>query len=474
MSSKPDVRNALSAGDQHGATLLKLIWIYFWLLIIEGALRKWILPSWSAALLVIRDPVMVTMIVIAVRRGLFKWGIGMCLFLIGTLAFYLVGSLQIIADGVRWTVVMYGIRTYLLHLPLPFIMLRVMSPDDIKSMLRWCCIVSIVMLPLIVIQFESPPGAWVNRVASGEGWGEERGQISAGMNRVRPTGTFSYNLGVTFFYAIVFAAGIANEWVNLGIRRLVTRIAFIATALMTTVSGSRTTVTTLGLILIASIPIPLVLRQRLGQGLAAAGVLIGLLLGLVTLSSASQSGVEVLLARFADAASVEASNPTTTISNMAYLQRVVESFSEAHNALQAAPLLGRGLGLGTNVGSQLTVGSTEFLLAENDWTRIIYEAGPLLGGAYVCMRIWLTVWLLLRAVRSLISGGALALLLWSACAYAFAMGSWGPPMNQGFAVFTAGLCLAGTKLAVERELVARYARERVRGVGNTQSRAKHA
>ena len=33
------------------------IWIYFYLLIFEGALRKWFLPSLATPLLVVRDPV---------------------------------------------------------------------------------------------------------------------------------------------------------------------------------------------------------------------------------------------------------------------------------------------------------------------------------------------------------------------------------------------------------------------------------
>ena len=37
--------------------LKKLFWLYFLLLVFEGALRKWILPHYSAPLLLIRDPV---------------------------------------------------------------------------------------------------------------------------------------------------------------------------------------------------------------------------------------------------------------------------------------------------------------------------------------------------------------------------------------------------------------------------------
>jgi len=35
----------------------RLLWIYFWLLIFEGALRKWIFPSFSDPLLLARDPI---------------------------------------------------------------------------------------------------------------------------------------------------------------------------------------------------------------------------------------------------------------------------------------------------------------------------------------------------------------------------------------------------------------------------------
>ena len=37
----------------------RLIWLYFWLLLLEGALRKWVLPQLSNPLLIIRDPVVV-------------------------------------------------------------------------------------------------------------------------------------------------------------------------------------------------------------------------------------------------------------------------------------------------------------------------------------------------------------------------------------------------------------------------------
>ena len=51
--------------------LKKLFWLYFLLLIFEGALRKWILPQFSAPLLLVRDPVALWIIIEAYRTN--KW-----------------------------------------------------------------------------------------------------------------------------------------------------------------------------------------------------------------------------------------------------------------------------------------------------------------------------------------------------------------------------------------------------------------
>ena len=37
--------------------LRQLLWLYFWLLIFEGALRRWLLPGLATPLLLVRDPI---------------------------------------------------------------------------------------------------------------------------------------------------------------------------------------------------------------------------------------------------------------------------------------------------------------------------------------------------------------------------------------------------------------------------------
>src|SRR5437867_11123 len=94
--------------------LRRLIWLYFWLLIFEGALRKWIVPQLANPLLVVRDPVVIAACVYAIHKRIFPSNIflviSLVLGLLSTLASLTVVDLPIF-------VTLYGVRTNFLHLP---------------------------------------------------------------------------------------------------------------------------------------------------------------------------------------------------------------------------------------------------------------------------------------------------------------------------------------------------------------------
>src|SRR5438309_6196911 len=50
-----------------------LIWTYLVLLIFEGSLRKWVVPEYSNPLLIIRDPVVILIYLLALRARVFPW-----------------------------------------------------------------------------------------------------------------------------------------------------------------------------------------------------------------------------------------------------------------------------------------------------------------------------------------------------------------------------------------------------------------
>src|SRR5205807_9386764 len=51
--------------------LKRAIWVYFFLLIFEGVFRKWLLPQFSDVLLVVRDPVVLVIYMLAIKARLF-------------------------------------------------------------------------------------------------------------------------------------------------------------------------------------------------------------------------------------------------------------------------------------------------------------------------------------------------------------------------------------------------------------------
>ena len=110
------------------------------------------------------------------------------------------------------------------------------------------------------------------------------------------------------------------------------------------------------------------------------------------------------------------------------------------------PLLGYGLGLGTNVGARLLTGETDFVLAEEEWERVICESGAFLGGAYLLVRVLMTLQLGTMAARAARVGHLLPLLLFGACAWPLAAGQFGQSTALGFACFAGGLCFASMRL----------------------------
>ena len=145
--------------------LKRLVWLYFLLLIFEGALRKWVLPGMATPLLVIRDPVALLLIGLSWQRGLFpKTPYMAWMLLIGALSFL---TTLVIGHG-NLFVALYGLRILLIHFPLIFVIGVVFNREDVLKMGKAFLWLSLPMVVLIFLQFYSPQYAWVNRGVGGD------------------------------------------------------------------------------------------------------------------------------------------------------------------------------------------------------------------------------------------------------------------------------------------------------------------
>ena len=122
--------------------------------------------------------------------------------------------------------------------------------------------------------------------------------------------------------------------------------------------------------------------------------------------------------------------------------RILGGFLEPFALMSKSRLFGEGVGLGTNAGSALMTGAAQFLLAEGEWSRVIMEAGPLLGFSFLAYRVWVAGDMGLRALAAAKRQNLLAwLLAWDAC-LSLVNEQLSQPTNLGFMVLVSGLCLA--------------------------------
>ena len=433
-----------SAEANQVTTLRRMIWLYFALLIAEGALRKWIVfPSLSAPLLIIRDPLVLLIYAQAARCRRFPVNGPMVTYFLLLSSFILLALFQIIAGiGGGPLVAAYGLRTNFLHLPLIFVIPQVFSYADVIKLGRWMLILSVPMAGLMAWQFLSPPDSWINATTM-----VDAQQISFVLGKIRPAGTFSFATGAAHFFVLTTAFliyGLVQPRANYS--RWLLGAALLSVIVVQPVSGSRLLVLGCALVAVAAIVFATLSRGRTYRILGVAAVICAMVAAL-SLTSFFREAVTAFMVRWNDASEGSASVSLT--------RRIVGVFLDPFALVAEAGLFGKGLGLGTNVAAALMTGTPQFLLAEGEWSRVILEAGPLLGFSFLLYRAWLAGNMAVRAAVAAKQQHLLAwLLAWDACR-SLLIEQLSQPTNLGFVVFVSGLCLAAmpagrSVLAAER------------------------
>jgi hypothetical protein len=217
-------------------------------------------------------------------------------------------------------------------------------------------------------------------------------------------------------------------------RRILVMVSVPSLVLSLGVSGSRSAVAVVGVVFFMMVFICL-RRGRLSSGVLKYVAVIWLVyLGMGWLPS-FQQGLLVQQERFESSGGV----------HEGIVNRFVDELVNSFGACSTAPILGLGLGLGTNAGAGLVSGERQFLLAEGEWGRLILESGPLLGIAFILLRLGILVHLWNASLRKLREGSSLPLLLLSATGVDLLTGQFGQPTGLGFVVLGGGLCLAATR-----------------------------
>lgn len=423
---------SLSIVNNKHNTLKKLIWIYFLLLIFEGALRKWVLPFLSTPLLLVRDPFAILIILKATNLRI-KWANGYvfiaCFITIITFCCTLLYGHQNLKAAI------FGLRIIFFNFPLIFIIAKVFTLDDVIKIGRAMLVISIPMTLLIALQFYSPQSAWVNR---GVGGNMEGGGFSGSLGYMRPPGTFSFTNGLVMFYSFCacfifyfwFSKQKCPKWLLI--------IASITLIFAIPLCISR------GLIASVLLTSFFALMMSLSSTVFFAKIVKIIFICIISISvlqfvPSFNIATKAITNRFeASAESSEGSFVQGSVGNR-YLGGLFRAFSSSADA----PIVAGNLGMGTNAGAAFITGSSsEFLVSEGEWGRLIGERGALFGLLLILLRIHLVLFMGVKSWISAMRRKPLAWLLFSVVSLSVFNGQWGQTTALGFSVTFAGFLLA--------------------------------
>ena len=419
-----------------------LLWSYFWLIIFEGALRKWIAPDLSDQFLLVRDPICIAAIVLGWPYLVHGINQIFVVTLYAIAGFALVFAM--LFGHKDWFTALFGARILLLHFPLIFLFGSVFNTDDAWKFAKALLILSIPMTILIGFQFLLPQEHVVNIAPGGQG----SAGFAGALDKFRPPGTFSFINGLSNYYGITVAVFAA--WVTGGPKPIPKWIWVSAVALIFALplSISRTILFSYAAVLCSTLLACIIAKKLFKNFLASIFFILLISIFLFNFSLFNEAR-EVFSYRWTDAMEEEGGNKGV----IGVLDlRLLGVFRDGIHIAKNSPLFGRGIGLGTNVGAMRISGAVDFLFAESEWGIVMGELGIFFGTLYISFRVVLAYFLLLYSLKNAINGNTLPLILSAFVLPGLLIGQTSQPTSLGFIIFSAGLMYASCNSAADRLL----------------------
>lgn len=416
--------------------LKKLFWLYFLLLILEGALRKWVAPQWSAPLLVIRDPLSLLIIWEAYRTRKWpsRWSVPI---IVLTLIVVGIFSLQISLGDNMLLVGLYGLRSFLLPFPVIFIMGENLNEEDLLNFGR-CTLWLLLPICLLALgQYLEPANSFLNR-------GAYRGAAQIGYvgMGVRASGTFSFAIGLAHF-ATLAGAFVFYGMVREDLARKKWLIWAGAFALLLTIptTGQRILLVQL-MAVIASVALSAMMGVSEFKKVLRVVLPIAIVLVIASQMSVFREAMQTMNQRVAGSAISEGGSEQS-----AFLLRTIDpTVSAIESALTTNNLMGIGLGRGALAVQAYLTGSPDAVTGEYEFSHELMEMGPIAGGAFGIFKVLLAIAIFGQAFARARNREPLALLLYPLVFSTLFFGLLEQPTIQGFVVVSMAFCIAAAKI----------------------------
>jgi len=362
-----------------------LIWVVMFLVVCEGALRKWVLPDYQSQVYFIKDVLLIIAYLgfINVRRASGNHSrvmTGLKTLLICSVFYFGLEVFNSNSPSILLSLV--GLKNYLLYPALAFVVPYMFaSPKDLEQKLRKYAIIMIPFAALGIIQFAFGPEHWMNGYLAHDSENLRMGSMfgAPGAGKARTTGTFSYIGGYVTFLTVMFYLGASlaasKQW-RLSENKLPLALVAVSIAAMFT-TGSRGPI--FGIILFSPFVLYVWKSGGLMSGRSVAHMGLACIVIYISVTYAVPDAIEAYQYRAS-----HSDNP---------MERLTWGLTENYDALVESPVLGTGMA-STNAAAVTIMRTTDFwwlngTQVEGETARVLLETGAVGFMLVFTARIWL-------------------------------------------------------------------------------------
>lgn len=430
----------------------KAFWLYLVLIFVEGAMRKWFMPSLSNVWMMCREPIVIWTVLSLIGTQNLRSRVAKAFMIIGCIM--MLTTLTLGHQNV-W-VAFYGFRIWFFHIPYIFIMSNKLNREDLIRICKFLILVFIPMTVLYVMQWGAPPSSILN--ASMGGGVEEQG-VQAAYGAVRPSGTFGHCVGSSYYNPLIvslFCVTLFSSYYKhiFSKKHFLIFAVAVVLCLITSVSRGAVIQSILTILFIASITILLGNTKTFTKTIVG---VIGLFLLFLVLSNVSIEGKSIV-APITDRFEMAAEQEGGTSGVMS--SRVLEpyKFWNDKGKLLDPPFFGYGLGAGSNFGTQTLHIVNSFYsdsqawgLGEHSSQIVTNEMGFLFGGIVFFLRIGFCMFLFFSCIKKLKQNkDILPITLWTLSITYFGTGNLNLTMTLGWIVIVMILLLTSINTSTKQ------------------------
>lgn len=432
----------------------KAFWLYLVLIFVEGAMRKWFMPSLSNVWMMCREPIVIWTVLSLIGTQNLRSRVAKAFMIIGCIM--MLTTLTLGHQNI--TVALFGFRIWFFHIPYIFIMSNKLNREDLIRICKFLILVFIPMTVLYVMQWGAPPSSWLN--ASVGGIVEEEG-TQAVYGAVRPSGTFAhcvassyYNpIVICLFCAILFSKKYKELFLVFKKGYIIFSVAVII-CLITSVSRGAVIQSILTILFVAFFLAFTGKTKFLGRIVLGFVGIYALFIILSTVSIDGKNLMAPITDRFETAAEQEGGTSGILES------RIFEpyKFWNDKGKLLNPPLFGYGIGAGSNYGTQTLHIVNSFYsdsqawgLGEHSSQIVTNEMGFLFGGIVFVLRIGFCMSLFFSCIKKLKQNkDILPITLWTLSITCFGTGNLNLTMTLGWIVIVMILLLTSINTSTKQ------------------------